>query len=84
MTPADLDALCSVIAQHAPGLREAGVTSLELDDVKIAIAPAVPNVPIDMKEGKDPVAIDPLDDPETYGGRVPGFQRPRRKSGRDE
>lgn len=69
--------LMSLIAERAPALIAAGVTSLSIDGFAVTLAPPPPvpaNVP--KPEESPRQHIDPLRDPSTYpGGRVPGFTR---------
>ncbi len=65
----------SLLAEHAPGLRRAGVRSFTIGDLTVELA--APELESTRAMTGDPVAVDPLSDPDTYGsmGRVPGFQR---------
>lgn len=73
-SPADWIAL--LIAQAKP-LREAGVTSLTIDGVSVALSPWEPPAEKGGRVDEDG-AIGALDDAATYGRRegVPGFTRP--------
>lgn len=74
MTKADLDGLLTSITEKAKGLRDAGVTSLSIGDITIALSPSDPPPEPkgeDIDQGKGP-----LDDPMTFGRRtVPGRRR---------
>jgi hypothetical protein len=74
----DFEAICSAIVKHAPDLRAAGVLELEIGDVKLTLAEPEPEVPDDLDDEK-PALVKPLDDPDTFGGHVPRFQRPQRR-----
>lgn len=79
-TLADLDARLALIEQRAPGLRAAGVRSLVIDGVTIRLLPAsawaepppsaTPSA-LGSEPGKD--LTNPLEDPDTFGGALPGF-----------
>lgn len=73
------------IEAAAPGLRAAGVVSLEISLDRIAVRFASPFGPIDppraAAEDEPPVQDptpepepNPLDDPATFGGDVPGYE----------
>lgn len=81
MTPADWFTL---IEDRAPRLRAAGVRSIELDGVTIELRPVsswaepppgtvstAPPSALESKPGKD--LTNPLEDPDTFGGELPGF-----------
>lgn len=66
-----------VLAEQAPALIAAGVTSLRVGDFEATLAPP-PAAPAALPKSRVPARqhIDPLRDPSTYtGGRVPGFTR---------
>lgn len=71
--------LAQLIVDYAPKLREAGVSSLSVGDVVIALTPHVDQsvAPEDVEPD------DPYDDPTTYGlspgSPVPGFAALRQK-----
>jgi hypothetical protein len=74
----DLATQLTLIARHAPILREAGVQSLTVGEISMELAPPDPPPPEastgDQKQPRD------LDDAVTYGlpegADVPGFRRP--------
>jgi hypothetical protein len=70
-TPAEW--LC-LIAEKAKGLREAGVTRLQLEGCDVAFAPYHPPGP-SSSNGEEVDPKDPLEDPDTYGGWVPRMRR---------
>ena len=73
-SPAELIAL---IAERAPALIAAGVTSLKIGEFSVEMSrptppPAADPPPAPAVRGRS----NPLDDPSTYpGGRVPGYSR---------
>lgn len=67
--------------EKARGLREAGVSSVqwrnEMASFEVTFSPAEPPTVI-VKADRDPEGtLDPLNDPDTFGGMVPGFRRNR-------
>lgn len=76
MTPADW---LTLIEARAPGLRAAGVQSVTLEGATIKLAPyvgesvATGEVVVPVEE---PDLTNPLDDPMTFGGILPGYQIP--------
>lgn len=77
----DLDQIISTLVGRAPELRAAGVLSLTLGDLTVALAPAEPVAaePRAPRERVEEEPADPLSDPATFGFRnaVPGFPRRR-------
>lgn len=78
----DLEHRLKLIADTAPGLRAAGVASVEITKSVVSIKYAPPYGPLDSPTAPDAKPADgpapepepdPLDDPDTYGGEVPGF-----------
>jgi len=77
MTPSDW--VCLII-ERAAELRAAGVQSISVDGASVILLPAdtgllvasgaVPPAPIDQPP------LNPLDDPETFGGVLPGYTFP--------
>lgn len=80
MTNEDLAAQLTTIAEHAPKLRKAGVTSLKLGAVELVLAPDDP--PDAELFGNDDETDDqpsnPLDAPETFN-RTDGTPSRRRR-----
>lgn len=76
----------ALIAEHAPHLRKAGVTSFTAKDCSFTLAPYLEPGPTQQTKADavEEEPVDPLDDPMTFGRRtgVPGF--PRRKRAEDE
>lgn len=76
MTAETLNALLSVLRDHAKGLQDAGVAYFEIDSLKVQLSPT-----LDLKglgSSSEQSTHDPLSDPDTYGmGSVPGFLRLR-------
>lgn len=66
-----------LVIEKAPALRDAGVTCVHFDKVMIELAASdAPARVAATPESEVVDEIDPLLDPATYGGRVPGFRRP--------
>jgi len=74
-----------LVELHAPTLREVGVLSIRLEGCEVQLAPNPagprPQFPgMDDARPKDPppqaVELNALDDPETFGGRLPGYTVP--------
>lgn len=73
----------ALIAARAPDLRSAGVLSVEIDGTRASfrLAPDAPIPPV-AEAPDQPAAIEqptyqelnPLDDPDTFGGAVPGYE----------
>lgn len=61
----------ALICAHVVELRRSGVLVLELGPMRLQLAP--PTSVLDRV--RDPEPADPLDDPATFGGSVPGFVR---------
>lgn len=76
-----LDETLRVISQHAPALREAGVTRVRADGVEFELQPDIPE-PVVAAPQPEPAAKSPLDDATTYGfaagSSLPGFRNPNR------
>lgn len=64
-----------LITEHAKALREAGVTRLKLSGCELELSKEEPMVV--RIESEERTFEDPLDDPATFGGRMPGFRRRR-------
>ena len=75
-------ALLTLLAERAPGLREAGITLLKFGDVELHMEHAEPAAVTEVKGYRvdKPDDDDPLNDPATFGriDRAPGFTRPAR------
>lgn len=74
--------LLDAVAAHAPALRKAGITSIDVEAFAATLAPAEevapPRLP-DVGPAHEDTS-DPLFDPMTYGSaEVPGSARPRGK-----
>lgn len=82
--PADI---LDAILARAPRLHAAGIQSLIIDGLSVTLVP--PPAPLDLRgtvveNAAPPDAADPLMDAATYGGgRVPGFQRPKKDPSTD-
>jgi hypothetical protein len=84
--PNQIDELIDVLLKRAPELQAAGYTSISIGELSATFGPP-PAPPTDMRgfdvssNDSPPPPLDPLQDPATYpGGRVPGFQRPKKSS----
>jgi hypothetical protein len=70
----DLDAILATIIRRAPELRTAGVVTLTVDGVTLALREPDTAAPVADDPTPEPALID---DPDTYPtGKVPGFERP--------
>jgi hypothetical protein len=74
--------LMTLIAEKAPALIAAGVTSLTIDGFSVTLAAATPTpastAPLPPPDPPPEQHIDPLRDRSTYiSGRVPGFDPPK-------
>jgi hypothetical protein len=79
--PNELEQTLSTIAKMAPELRRAGVRGqVTAGDVSFEIAPDDPQPATDKPKAEE-TAVDPMNDPKTYGftNFVPGFVDPRPK-----
>ena len=80
---AEIVEIVNLLAERAPALRAAGVTSFTIGDFAVDFAPheQPPPPPRRRADEDDPApdaSSDPMQDPATYGGgRVPGFTRPK-------
>lgn len=93
MTPAEL---IKLLTSTSPALRAAGVLQLTTSDFDLRLAPAEPPPPRQLTKREVEAAakasqpVHPLDDPDTFGGYVPGVPqaplpaRPRRSAPKDE
>lgn len=76
-----LDEQLRVILQHAKGLRDVGVTRVEVDGVKFELQPDIPE-PVMPAPKADDGLKSPLNDAATYGyaegSPLPGFHDPRK------
>jgi hypothetical protein len=91
MTKREIDAWLRLVAERAAELRSTGVRKLELPGVLCLeldeYVPAPQAQPAEQGTSVRTIDIsgdadlaDPLNDPATYpGGKVPGFERPRRR-----
>ena len=60
-----------IIIRRAEDLRAAGITHLKVGDCEAAIGLGQPDFEFEVDEEPPPASGDPLDDPMTYGGRIP-------------
>lgn len=67
-----------MLSLYADELRKSGVQSVEIgpDSCRFTLAPWVEPV-VSISREKLDEALDPLDDPTTFGGRVIGYERLR-------
>src|SRR5690348_13962038 len=69
-----LDEALTLIAAKAKALREAGVSKLELLGIALELLPDDPPASLPTPETRndgEEAPVDPLDDPETFGGALP-------------
>lgn len=81
------DEWLTLIERHALALREVGVLEVELDGCRIVLSPSTSKPKVEFP-GMDDAAprgdqaaqpmgtLNALDDPDTFGGRLPGYQVP--------
>lgn len=62
ISPVDAERLLKLIAAQAKPLREAGVTSVELDGISFSLAPALPPAPSDDENTDGVPHADPWKD----------------------
>ena len=88
MTPKAVNMLIDAVIARASDLRRAGITSMSVGDVSIVVGTPWHDPPTDARglvvEGDAPPPPEPRDNPmqdaATYGGgRVPGFQKPKKE-----
>lgn len=83
MTPPTPAELLDLLVERADRLRAAGVLRLELEGLKVELAPAAPTIDPNKRRDAEPEPaeddVDPFRDPATFGLRagVPGFTRPK-------
>lgn len=64
----------TLLAEHAPSLRVAGITKLAIDGIELELAPHTPVSAQDFAPPQSQHSSDPLYDSSTYaGGQVPGY-----------
>lgn len=77
MTPEQWFAL---ICDRAADLRSAGVKSISIDGVTVTLYEGIPSLaaaPVKLQPGPaEKPTLSPLDDPETFGGILPGYDFP--------
>ena len=64
------------LEDKAKTLRDAGVRRLRIDGLEVELAPAEPAIVVAGPPERAEL-LDPLDDPDTFGGRMPSFRRLR-------
>lgn len=67
--------ILDLLAEKAPAVRDAGVTAFEVEGVRVELAPARRETASAVAEEQQPEIGDPLADPDTFGGALPGFPR---------
>lgn len=79
MTPADAGAWIDLIIARAPALREAGVSTITFEGgATLSLAPPPPpSLDLGPTRG-EPIILDPMEDPATFGGVLPGYRIPSR------
>jgi hypothetical protein len=82
----DPDVMLLLFVKRAPDLRAAGITSVSLDGFTVTLGPPDPvHTAPEPPEGDAPPpppepSDNPMQDAATYGGgRVPGFQKPKKE-----
>jgi len=77
MKASDLREVLELLVEQAPKLRKAGVSSFEIGDIAIELAPLEHGETVqDGVKAEDDAESDPLKDKWTFGGgKVPGFER---------
>lgn len=67
-----------LVIDRAPELRSAGVDSISIDGASVHLLPVEPEPPAvtAMPASADQQFLSPLDDPETFGGVLPGYTFP--------
>lgn len=77
-----------MIVEAAPGLRQAGVTEIQLEGLAVKLAPHVDESVVAHQQAPAPAPLSLLDDPESYGlppgSPVPGFAALRDKREKGE
>ena len=75
-----LDETLKTLAEHAPKLRAAGVRAFTVDPKGLVTAELDPHVAAPVRSGSETVEQnfdpDPLNDADTFGGKLPGFDPP--------
>ncbi len=78
-----LEGWVELLCKQAPALRAAGVTHIEAEGYSAELASFVPPIPEGDDDGDEDEnaqrfrePLDALNDPATYGGRVPTRYRP--------
>lgn len=69
-----------LISEYGNDLKRVGVTYMRFGDVVIKLAAPEPAVIIHNPKPENDKAysdLPPLDDPDTFGGKMPNFHRPR-------
>lgn len=73
MTAADYKDLLTAFVANASALRSAGVLKLKLGEMEIELSPAAEQA--SKATAEDIFPGDPMDDPATFGGRMPTYER---------
>lgn len=77
----------SLVIERAQELRTAGVSSISVDGAAVHLYPAEPaqfvpaTAPVHLGQPADEPVLNPLDDPETFGGLLPGYTFPATSPG---
>jgi hypothetical protein len=72
MSPGEL---LTLIEERAHGLRVAGVLTFEIEGASVTLAPYA-GEPATASQAPQPDLSDPLNDPTTFGGVLPGYRLP--------
>lgn len=60
-----------VVVRKADELREKGVLEIECDGLRLKLAPAAAAAPVAVTTEDEDEPVNPLDDPDTFGGQLP-------------
>lgn len=76
MNITDASAWLDLVIARAAALRDAGILSISFEGAHVALAPPPPP-PLDLETAPGPsVILDPMEDPATFGGVLPGYRIP--------
>lgn len=74
------DALLDYLVEKGEALRKAGIVRLNYDNMgsfTVELAPPQEPTVIVQADREERESMDPLMDPDTFGGRMPGYRRRR-------
>lgn len=79
-TKQTLDETLKTLTEYAPKLRAAGVRAFTVDPKGLVTAELDPHIAAPARathdEPEEARSLDPLDDSDTFGGKLPGFDPP--------